>query len=157
MPPTATDQQLAAEIHDLRTEFHDFRAEVAEKMGAINANLEGLRTRTDAGLATAQEFRVEVAEKLGAINANLEAFRGRTETSLAVARWIASALVPIVVALVGWGFVQAQRAAHIEDSIAELRDHTRDQDSRIARLIELEGGVHGSGNTTPRDRQKRPQ
>ncbi len=153
MPPTATERQLAAEIHDLRSGFHDFRAEVAEKLGAINANIEGLRTRTDAGLATAQEFRVEIAEKLGAINANLEGFRGRTETSLAVARWMASALVPIVVALMGWGFMQAQRAAHIEDSIAELRGHARDQDSRIARLIEF----HGPGNTTPRVQPKHPQ
>lgn len=54
MPPTATDQQLAAEIHDLRKDFHDFRVEIAEKLGSINTNLEGFRGRTETSLGVAR-------------------------------------------------------------------------------------------------------
>lgn len=109
MPPTATDQQLASEIHDLRKDFHDFRVEIVDKLGAINTNLEG--------------------------------FKGRVETQLAVARWIAGASTPIILGLLAWAFTATQRATHIEDSVAALRDVAKEQDERIARLIDLQQGA----------------
>jgi hypothetical protein len=93
--PVPTDQ-LADEIHDLRRDFNDFRVDVAQRLGAIN---------------------VDIGGKLSTINATLEGFRGRVETKLAVAQWVATVSVPIIVGLVGWAFVSAQRATRLEDSI----------------------------------------
>ena len=47
MAPTATDEKLADEIHELRRDFHEFRVEVAEKLGSIQSSLEGFRGRTE--------------------------------------------------------------------------------------------------------------
>jgi hypothetical protein len=54
MAPTATDQQLATEIHELRRDFHEFRVDVAERLGAIQSRLEGFRGRTETGFGVAK-------------------------------------------------------------------------------------------------------
>ena len=93
-----SNQRLAETVHGLGHDFGSFRAEVAEKFGTLNANLEGFRGRAESDLGS---FRAEVAEKFGALNANLEGFRGRAETSLAVARWGVRVLTPLIIGLVG--------------------------------------------------------
>ncbi len=127
MAPTASDKELAGEIHDLRSDFHDFRVEIAEKLGAINANLEG--------------------------------FRGRVETSLGVAKWVAGIAAGIGVALVGWGYTQAQRAAHVEDAVSSLEKFVGKQSEQIARLIELREprGHEQPGNRIPPDGNQGPR
>jgi hypothetical protein len=47
------NNRLADEIHDLGHKFDDFRLEVAEKLGAINANLESFRGRTETSFKVA--------------------------------------------------------------------------------------------------------
>jgi hypothetical protein len=94
------------------------------------------------------DFRVQVADKLGAINTNLETFKGRMETALAVAKWTVTAVVPILLTLIYWSYSATGRAVHIEDSIAALRDHAKEQDDRIAKLIDLRG-VNEPPRTTP--------
>jgi hypothetical protein len=54
MPPTATDQQLAAEIKELRGDFHRFGIEITEKLGEINIKLGEFRGRTETSLAVAK-------------------------------------------------------------------------------------------------------
>jgi hypothetical protein len=141
MPPTAADQQLAAEIKELRGDFHKFGMEVTEKLGKIDTG---------------------IAERLGAINTSLNTsfseFRGRIENSLAVARWVSGAALTIGLAVIGWGVLQDRRATHLEssvesikESIALLRDHAKQQDERIAKLIELQSDKEkppSSGPTT---------
>jgi hypothetical protein len=82
-------------------------------------------------------LRVEIAKDLGAINTNLESFKGRTETSLSVARWVVAVSVPILPGLVIWSYSAYERAIHIEDSVTALKDHAKEQDARIAKLLEL--------------------
>jgi hypothetical protein len=62
MPPTVTElaeevresnRRLAEAIHDLRGNFSDFRVEIAEKLGAINGNLESFRGRTETSFKVA--------------------------------------------------------------------------------------------------------
>src|SRR4051794_36195838 len=48
-----SNRRLAEEVHNLRADFADFRVEVSEKLGSINANLEGFRGRTDTAFKVA--------------------------------------------------------------------------------------------------------
>jgi hypothetical protein len=148
--PVPTDQ-LADEIHDLRKDFNDFRVDVAERLGAIN---------------------VDIGGKLSMINATLEGFRGRVETKLAVAQWVATVSVPIIVGLVGWAFVSAQkatrledsiiasvqRAEHIEKSVIALRDAIKARGSIVESPIPEEGPSpkHPIGQLPP-DEPKKPK
>ena len=118
-----SNQRLADAINRLGGDFGNFRVEVAKELGAINANLE--------------TFKGNVAKDLGGINTNLETFKGRTETSLSVAKWAVATSVPVLLGLVVWSYSAYARAVHIEDSIVALRDHAKEQDERIAKLIDL--------------------
>jgi hypothetical protein len=48
-----SSERLADEIHELGQKFDNFRVDVAEKLGAINANLEGFRGRTETAFKVA--------------------------------------------------------------------------------------------------------
>jgi hypothetical protein len=57
---TESHERLSDEIHDLNHrfdvlihKFDDFRVEITEKLGAINANLEGFRGRTETAFRVA--------------------------------------------------------------------------------------------------------
>jgi hypothetical protein len=57
---TESHERLPDEIHDLNHrfdvlihKFDDFRVEITEKLGAINANLEGFRGRTETAFRVA--------------------------------------------------------------------------------------------------------
>jgi hypothetical protein len=124
--PTPTDT-LADEIRETNHRL----ADITQQLGAL---------RTD----VAKEFgalRTDMAQQFGALNANLEGFRGRTETSLSAAVWTIRIVVPIiamiVISLVAWSYSAYARAVRLEDSIVELREHSKDVDGRISRLVEL--------------------
>jgi hypothetical protein len=105
-------------IHELGRKFDQFRVDVTREIGSL---------------------RTEMSGQFGTLNANLEGFRGRTETSLAVAKWAVRIVVPVVIGLVGWSYFAVDRAARLEASIVELREHSKDVDQRISRLVELMG------------------
>src|SRR5262245_5966319 len=77
-------RDLRVDFHAVRTEFTEFRVEMADKLGAVNTNLESFRGSTTGNL---QAAKLEVTEKLGSINATLESFKSSTTTSLSVAKW----------------------------------------------------------------------
>ena len=89
-----SQQQMAEAIRDLSRDFGNFRvdvvdrlgtfstsirSEMAEKFGAINANLDASRERTDAALSG---LRTEMSERFGAVNATLDASREQTDAAL---------------------------------------------------------------------------
>jgi hypothetical protein len=47
------NERVADELRELRREFHDFRVDVAQRMGQIQASLEGFRGRTETGFKVA--------------------------------------------------------------------------------------------------------
>jgi hypothetical protein len=122
-----SNRQLATEIKGV---FERLSIEIRDS----NQRLTDAINRVASDLAN---FRVEVAKELGAINASLEAFKARTESSLSVARWAVAVSVPILVGLVVWSYSAYERAVRIEDSVTSLREHAKEQDARIAKLIEL--------------------
>jgi len=115
------NERLTDAIHDVSRDLGIFRADVAREFGVLRADV-----AREFGV-----FRADVARELSAI-----------QTSLAWAKWIATiVVVPTVLGLVAWSYKAADRAARIEESIVALRDHARDQDQRIAKLIELRENV----------------
>ena len=103
---TESHDRLSDEIHDLNHKFDDlnhkfddFRVEIAEKLGAINANLE---------------------IKLGAINANLEGFRGRAETSFKVAVWGITVASTVALAVIGAVMAGTWYAAKLDSRVERV-------------------------------------
>ena len=119
-----SNQRLADAINRLGGEVGNFRVDMAKDLGAINANIQALKG--------------DVAKDLGGINTNLENFKGRTEAYLSVARWAVGVITVVVLGLVAWSYSAYARAVHIEESIVTLRDLAKEQDTRIAKLIELQ-------------------
>jgi hypothetical protein len=145
-----SNQHLADAINRLGGEVGNFRVDIAKDLGAINA--------------TIQTLKGDVARDLGGINANLENFKGRMEADLSVARWAVGVITVVVLGLVAWSYSAYARAVPIEESIVTLRELAKEQDSRIAKLIELQhdgrifsppplshsgGGGTAGGGTTP--------
>ena len=153
-----SNQRLADAINRLGGDFGNFRVEVAKELGAINANLETFKgnvAKDLGGINTNLEtFKGNVAKDLGGINTNLETFKGNVAKDLggsirtsrplgthgnflSVAKWAVATSVPVLLGLVVWSYSAYARAVHIEDSIVALRDHAKEQDERIAKLIDL--------------------
>ena len=125
-----SNNRLTKAIDDLvrkgdedRKEFGQFRLEVTDKLSAIGNSLAWAK-----GIAEEfGQFRLEVTDKLSAIG-----------NSLAWAKGIAALIVvPTVLGVAAFSYKAAERAARIEESIVALRDHAKEQDARIAKLIEL--------------------
>ncbi len=136
--------QVAKELSTINAELGNFRVEVAKELGTINADL--------------GNSRVEVARELGTIKTSLEKYQGRTEAYLAVARWAVGVATVVVLGLVAWSYSAYARAVRIEESVielkqsvvelkqsvVELRDHAKQQDGRIDKLIELQRATGGA-------------
>ena len=139
MAATATDEKLAADLSSLRVQFateftglasrveasNDRLAETNQRLtGAINE----LTRKVEEGQKGYIDFRVELGKELSAI-----------QNSLSWVKWIAMTLaLPSITWLVVLSYQAIDRAARIEESVVTLKDHAKEQDGRIAKLIELQ-------------------
>jgi hypothetical protein len=117
------DQELV--MPGISTEY------LAEQIEASNDRLtkaiDDLARKVEDGQKEFIQFRLDLTDKLSAI-----------QNSLSWAKGIAVLVVlPVVFGVVAWSYKAADRAARIEESVIALRDHAKDQDARIAKLIEL--------------------
>jgi uncharacterized protein (UPF0212 family) len=108
---------------------------LAEQIEASNDRLtkaiEDISRKVDDSQKEFVHFRLDLTDKLSAI-----------QNSLSWAKWItAMIVVPIVLGLAAFSYKATDRAARIEESIVALRDHAKEQDQRIAKLIELHEGA----------------
>ena len=132
---------------------------LAEPIEASNDRLtkaiDDLTRKVEEGQREFAAFRIDLANKLSAI-----------ETGLSWAKGIAVLVVlPSVFGLAAGSYKAADRAARIEESVIVLkesvivlRDHAREQDARIARLIELRDGKENAPQrpgTAPGDQPRK--
>lgn len=136
--PTETDVMLAGEIKGvferLSADIRDSNLRLADAINGVARDLGTFRVEVAKDLG---ELRTGVAKDLGAINTNLEGFRGRTETSFKVAVWGTTLAVGSLLGGFGFALSLTWRAAHVNAAVAELREHAKEQDARITKLIEL--------------------
>jgi hypothetical protein len=88
--PTATDEKLGEQIHEVAENLAGLRLDMAERFGALEKTLEGFL----AG------FRLETAERFGALEKTLEGFRNKVDTHLQFIKWIGVFFAGILVAVV---------------------------------------------------------
>jgi hypothetical protein len=151
-----SSQGLAGAIREVARDLSSFRVEVAKELGDLRTQVAKELGTINADLG---HSRVEVAKELGTIQTSLEKYQGRTEAYLAVARWAVGVATVVVLGLVAWSYSAYARAVRIEQSVVELkqsvvelkqsvvelkqsvvelRDHAKQQDGRIDKLIELQ-------------------
>jgi hypothetical protein len=94
----------------------------------LSKAIEDLTRKAEEGQKGLADFKVDVTGKLSSI-----------QGSLAWAKVIAIfVVVPAVFGLAAYSYTATDRAARIEQSIIDLRDHAKEQDARIGKLIELQ-------------------
>jgi len=71
------NERVADELRELRREFHDFRVDVAQRMGQIQASLEGFRGRTETGFKVGASVALEQNPGIGVIRRDFPGLRGR--------------------------------------------------------------------------------
>ena len=88
--PTATDEKLGEQIHEVAENLSGFRLEMAERFAALEKTLEGFLSG----------FRLETAERFGALEKTFEGFRNKVETHLQFIKWLGVFFAGILVAVV---------------------------------------------------------
>jgi hypothetical protein len=107
---------------------------LAEQIEATNERLtkaiEELTRKVDEGQKEFVNFRLDLTDKLSAIRNSMGWVKGLT----------ALVIVPASLAIAAFSYKATDRAARLEESIIALRDHAKEQDARIAKLIEIQRG-----------------
>ena len=129
--------ELRAEFAQSRQEFSRFRVEVAEKLGAINTNLETLKTRVENSLSIAKwAVTVIIPVVLGVIVWSYTAHErlARIESSIISLRDATQAHTKQIEKLESSVVAQSQQIQQVRDSVMALRDVTQVQGKQIEKL-----------------------
>jgi hypothetical protein len=116
---------------------------LAEQIEASNERLtraiDELTRKVEKGQEEFISFRLDLTDKLSAIRNSMGWVKGIA----------ALVIVPAALAIAAFSYKATDRAARLEESIIALRDHAKEQDERIARLIDLQRGAE-KGPAPPR-------